>query len=266
MGLMIGSAKYFYSLCKRHRLSGELLNLGYQRILVTPEQAERNSALPRLDYTNSVNQEHHSRWNRFYVRSEAFFSGCGFKSVDYLDVSAYEGANITLDLNSKATPEELHDRYDVIFDGSTLEHVFSPVDALAHLVRMLRMGGVVIHMSPTNNLPMDGFYQFSPNFFREFYAVNGFETLSFELHQFKVDGDGPGRGSENFGIFETLDTFRTSGLVQDEADSFVSPPLRGESAVPTQIFAVFRKIKYADKISIPYQARYADKTYWREAL
>ena len=56
---------------------------------------------------------------------ELFFKTLGYKRVDTLDVSDYEGANILFDLNQNQTPKEHINKYDLIFDGGTLEHVFN---------------------------------------------------------------------------------------------------------------------------------------------
>jgi hypothetical protein len=58
-----------------------------------------------------------------------------------------------------------------------LEHVFAVPTALANLVRMLRVGGRVIHISPCNNFANHGFYQFSPTLLADFYEANAFADL-----------------------------------------------------------------------------------------
>src|SRR5437763_3852117 len=54
----------------------------------------------------------------------ALFRALGFTSVESLDASDYEGADIVWDLN-KAVPDSLKAKYDVVFDGGTSEHVFN---------------------------------------------------------------------------------------------------------------------------------------------
>jgi len=48
----------------------------------------------------------------------------GASKVSAMDVSEYEGADILHDLNVPA-PANLHERFDLLIDGGTLEHVFN---------------------------------------------------------------------------------------------------------------------------------------------
>lgn len=107
----------------------------------------------------------------------SFFSLLGFSQAESLDISDFEGAEHILDLNQAETPEHLQERFDVILNHGTLEHVFHLPNALANVFRMLRPGGVVIHLTPINNLVGHGFYQLSPCFFWDYYLSNRYEVL-----------------------------------------------------------------------------------------
>lgn len=104
-----------------------------------------------------------------------FWMMCG-QVPETLDVSDYEDADHIHDLNTPI-PDELRGRFSVIIDGGTLEHVFDIPQALRNLKAMLRPGGRIIHLNPTNNWAEHGFYQLSPTLYHDFYAVNGFEML-----------------------------------------------------------------------------------------
>jgi SAM-dependent methyltransferase len=85
----------------------------------------------------------------------------GFGAVETLDISAFEGAGITHDMN-EPIPAELFGEFDFILDGGTLEHVFNVPVAMENLFQMLRPGGRLIGVNPLNGAPGHGFYQFSP--------------------------------------------------------------------------------------------------------
>ena len=105
----------------------------------------------------------------------------GSTKVDVLDVNNYENANIIHNLNN-VIPSDLIEKYDVIIDGGSLEHVFDIKTALNNLKKMCKIGGTIIHISPTNNFCGHGFYQFSPNLFHSFYNENqGFKDTSIIL-------------------------------------------------------------------------------------
>ncbi|MBV9344128.1 MAG: hypothetical protein JOZ03_03970, partial [Gammaproteobacteria bacterium] len=79
-------------------------------------------------------------------------------------------------------PEALLARFDVVFDGGAIEHVFNFPVAISNLMRMLKVGGHLFMATPANNFLGHGFYQFSPELmFRVFTAENGFEIGSVQL-------------------------------------------------------------------------------------
>ena len=107
--------------------------------------------------------------------SDPFWRILGAEHLDSMDASGYEGATVLQDLNVPVPPE-LEERYDVVFDGGTLEHVFNFPVALMNAMRMVRTGGRLITISPMNNLCGHGFYQLSPElFFRVLSPPLGFK-------------------------------------------------------------------------------------------
>eukprot|EP01037_Dinobryon_pediforme_P016593 gene16593-16774_t len=106
--------------------------------------------------------------------SEPFFEILGAKSVTSIDASEYEGATIIHDMN-KPAPEHLHNKFSVLFDGGTLEHIFNFPVAIENCMKMLETGGHFISVAPANNFFGHGFYQFSSElFYRIFTEENGF--------------------------------------------------------------------------------------------
>jgi SAM-dependent methyltransferase len=97
-------------------------------------------------------------------RADRFFKALGASQLSFLDNSPYEGADLIHDLN-KPLPQELHDAYDLVVDSGTLEHVFNFPVALKSTLELVKVGGHVVFMTPTNNSPGHGFYQFSPELF-----------------------------------------------------------------------------------------------------
>lgn len=95
---------------------------------------------------------------------ERLLKAMGAHQIVAVDASDYEGADVTHDMNLPV-PSELCDRFDMVIDGGTLEHVFTPSVALANMMKMVRVGGSLIIWTPANNLCGHGFYQFSPEFF-----------------------------------------------------------------------------------------------------
>jgi hypothetical protein len=93
--------------------------------------------------------------------AEPFFRGLGASAVESLDASGFEGASVIADLN-RPLPRDLRRRFSVVFDGGTLEHVFDVATAFRSCLDLVELDGHFIAISPTNNWPGHGFYQFSP--------------------------------------------------------------------------------------------------------
>jgi hypothetical protein len=100
----------------------------------------------------------------------------GAAELDALDASDYEGATVVHDL-LKPIPDHLANRYTVVFEAGSLEHVFDAPAALRNLTRLVAPGGHLIAVSPANNWMGHGFYQFSPEWYwRGLSEQNGFQV------------------------------------------------------------------------------------------
>lgn len=69
-----------------------------------------------------------------------WFSLCGCKNVDSIDISDYEGANILLDLN-EPIPQKYENKYMAVIDGGLLEHIFDFPSAIKNVMSMVSVGG-----------------------------------------------------------------------------------------------------------------------------
>jgi hypothetical protein len=106
--------------------------------------------------------------------SDDFFTFLGAKSVDTIDYSDYEGATILHDMNLPISTE-LYNKYSLVIDSGTLEHVFNFPTAIKNCMQAVELGGHFIGISPVNNQLGHGFYQFSPElYYRVFSEENGF--------------------------------------------------------------------------------------------
>jgi hypothetical protein len=105
----------------------------------------------------------------------------GATEVESMDFSGYEHATRIQDMN-RPVPVEMHDTYDTVFDGGTLEHVYNVPQALRNVSDMCRTGGQIIHAVPANNMCGHGFWQFSPELFFSLYSeANGYSDTEVFL-------------------------------------------------------------------------------------
>lgn len=114
---------------------------------------------------------------------ESFLSLLGARDPQSIDYSDYEKATIIHDMN-KPLPGELKGRFSVVIDAGTLEHVFNYPVALKNSMELLKSGGFLISITPTNNFMGHGFYQISPElFFSAFTVSNGFELVKILVRE-----------------------------------------------------------------------------------
>lgn len=113
--------------------------------------------------------------------ADGFLTSIGAKDFQVLDVSDYEGAKVIHDLNLPI-PESLREKFSVVMDIGTSEHVYSAVQSISNIRDLCEVGGHVLMLSPANNYLGHGFYQFSPELlFRAFDKEYGFEISSLYL-------------------------------------------------------------------------------------
>jgi len=93
-----------------------------------------------------------------------FFKSLGFKQVDSTDFSNEQNPTFTHNMNTKI---EIQNKYDYIFDGGTIEHIFNIPQLFDNIVSLLNIDGVFCSITANNNFSGHGFYQFSPNLFKQ---------------------------------------------------------------------------------------------------
>lgn len=124
--------------------------------------------------------------------TEKLFRMLGADTVDSLDNSSFENASIIHDLNLPI-PGNFINKYDCILDCGTIEHIFDVKTVIENIKNMLKINGVFLIVTPCNNFPGHGFYQFSPEFFRTVFSKKaGYETLGATLYEVE-----PGIGNFN---------------------------------------------------------------------
>lgn len=155
--------------------SGHCLCLGQADVYFTYENLRRMADIARIHLVPDVSVELSHRPDlavKQYISRKTLFDSIGFKKISALDYSDFEGAEYIFDLNSPDLPNTLKEQFDVIINHGTMEHVFHIPNCLADIYEMLKVGGRVIHSSPSSNYIDHGFYMFSPTFFYDYYSAN----------------------------------------------------------------------------------------------
>lgn len=176
MGLDINDVLFLVAAKKRGLSLGDTLTIGRLDLNVYPakmRQVMTRAGLPDAAFAPDAPDSGFA---------EPVFKSLGARSVAALDVSNFEGAEFIHDLNQPVR-DDLKQRFDTVYDGGTLEHVFNFPVALRNCMEMVREGGRFITHTCANNWCGHGFYQFSPElFYNVLSEVNGFEVERMILH------------------------------------------------------------------------------------
>jgi hypothetical protein len=163
-----------------YRFSGPVLTLGVPEIHATyPELLDWFGTLAGSPCQVSASQvelsDNEIGRKLGWVSAQTFFKAFGWSETVSLDIPGCEHQpDIIHDLN-QPFPAELINRFSLVIDPGTVEHVFDVKTCLGNVVRALRIGGVVIHQVPVYSYN-GGYYSINPNLLNDFYRTNGFES------------------------------------------------------------------------------------------
>ena len=117
--------------------------------------------------------------------ADDYFTALGAQQVQSMDYSDYEDAQFIHDMNLPWPQGQPPARFDVVFDGGTLEHVFNLPQALLNAMSLVKPGGCLLSVSPADGWLGHGFYQPQPElFFRFLTPENGFRLEGVWLAEF----------------------------------------------------------------------------------
>jgi hypothetical protein len=156
-------AQFLVNACRDGVNFERTLTLGRQDLIASPILLTRLLKRNGLLTDPAALRKEITRWP---YRADRLFNALGTRELSFMDNTPYEGANVLHDLNDPV-PGALHERYDVVVDSGTLEHVFNFPVALKSTMEMVAVGGHAIFLTPTNNMPGHGFYQFSPELYHQ---------------------------------------------------------------------------------------------------
>ncbi|BDS06758.1 hypothetical protein NT6N_17980 [Oceaniferula spumae] len=109
--------------------------------------------------------------------AEPLFSSLGALSVNSMDFSDYESADLIHDLNDPI-PDKWKKKFDFVCESGSLEHIFNLPVAVKNCMEMVKVGGYLTWAGPANNFFGHGFYQFSPELlYRILSKENGYKII-----------------------------------------------------------------------------------------
>jgi hypothetical protein len=168
MGIHLNLSVVLRDWRERYRITGPVLTLGVEDVAFTRAEFDRT-----FDAAVAfASDQAEPRWT-----AKELFARLGFDNVAALDVNDLAGADIVFDLNEPQPPVDARQKFGLIINAGTLEHVFHVPNALANLSAMLKPGGFILHVLPCNNWVDHGFYQFSPTLMFDYYTAVAYEVL-----------------------------------------------------------------------------------------
>lgn len=252
--------KHLYLLAaenKKHPITGDVLTLGQQAIFATldevkllfeKEKIPLKNLPPNFDTKNKILSWQGGEYENC-TNCQTVLSLLGAKKVYVSDISNYESPDIIIDLNMPVD-NKYHNKFDVILDVGTLEHVFNIPRALENIKLMCKPGGTIILSTWTSNAINHGFYQICPTLFYDYFSSNGFENFSC----FILVGS-----SLNYEKRAKIYEYKIDGMTKDMT-------LGSKTGVETMFFANKLLKNSGGQQKIPIQSIYYGSSYWHKKL
>jgi len=177
MGIDV-SALTFLMQNKNH-VTGNVLQLGRQGMHIAWNQTDRE--LSKQIFEVFDQETPFETIFSDYPHADGLFKYLGADVVDSMDYSDFEQASIVHDLN-EPVPNELINKFDFIYDGGTIEHIYDVKSVMDNIKKMLKVNGIFAGLAVGNNSLGHGFYQFSPELYRTVFSEQaGYEIISLQL-------------------------------------------------------------------------------------
>jgi len=181
LGIIFNNAALLVRAKLNHVKFDEILTIGHQDQYLSQSQIVRLAKFCGLthDITGLSSQKHIDKFFTLFLDA---------KNVSSIDYSEYEGCTIIHDMNQPVDPK-YYEKYDVVIDGGSLEHIFNFPVAVSNCMNMVKPGGSIFIFTMCNNHAGHGFYQFSPElFFRIFQPENGFKICDVIVEKHPYPG------------------------------------------------------------------------------
>lgn len=107
--------------------------------------------------------------------SRHFHESLGFR-YECLDIDAKFGA-LTIDLNFDSVPEKFRNRYGLVTNHGTTEHILNQYNCFKVIHDLTKPGGYMLHALPFTVHLEHGFFNYQPNLFAALARFNSYRTV-----------------------------------------------------------------------------------------
>ncbi len=113
--------------------------------------------------------------------TETLLTRLGYPRIEAMDFTDKEGAEHIHDLNHPV-PEALRERFDIVIDGGTTEHIFYIGQAIDNCYAMLKPGGLMLSYVSCDGWFGHGFFQTGPDVpWRYWHHARGCQMLEVSV-------------------------------------------------------------------------------------
>ena len=188
MGLSRAAISWLIEEAQRKPFSGTLLTLGVQNVFLDEKAFEALAAKAGFQL-RPAGQGDAVPLIGGTISAQTAFKRLGFDEVVATDIDDFEGCDFLFDLNADDVSGDHRGAYDMVLDAGTFEHVFHLPNAFRNAIAFTRLGGRIVHISPSSNHIDHGFHMFSPTLFWDYYKSNGLELPRFDLFRYRSSVD-----------------------------------------------------------------------------
>jgi hypothetical protein len=185
MSIHLSTLNFLLAINKKKKINGKFLSIGKQTVYIPVSKVFKtlkkyNFKIDDFKKDNFKIDSNTRNKNDLNMEDESLINT--FAKTDYksLDKSFYENANEIFDLNASKLPKKLINSYDFIYDGGTLDNIFSPANAIVSFSKMLKKNGRILHSNMSSGWP-GAYCTFSCEWFYSFYSINNFKNVQVFL-------------------------------------------------------------------------------------
>jgi hypothetical protein len=113
---------------------------------------------------------------------------CTTIGIDYCALDIFDGHRVLLsDLNRDTLPENLCEKFDLVLNSGTTEHVLNQYNAFNIIHDATAPGGEMLHILPISGYTDHGYVHYTSRFFFDLAGYNDYEILQAEYVSAGVD-------------------------------------------------------------------------------
>jgi hypothetical protein len=168
----------------------------------------------------------HQQADAPYTKAFWDWLGCPYMAIDY-DGSAH---CVPLDLNFDDVPAEHRERYDLVTNFGTTEHIANQLQAMKVIHDLTRRNGLMLHTVPTQGNADHAMFNYNPKFFFTLSRSCRYHIVDMALH---VDGRDVPLGDNLVEFMSRCDQARQAALREFRmADAFLVVAMQKREDIP----------------------------------